>query len=84
MCATWIHKPVAAADTLHGQSIFVRRCRGPEIVGGREDGLVVGEPVHVQGTPTGRRDVPRQSVQFFRKAVRMEMLRLPLHRVSRR
>lgn len=42
----------------------------------------MGKPVHVQGAPPGRGHVPGQGVQLSREAVRMEMLRLPLHRVS--
>jgi len=59
------------------------RCRGSENAGRcREDGIVLGKPLHVQGTSTCRGDVSGKSVQFFRKAIRMEMFRVPLHRVS--
>lgn len=63
--------------------LSVPRCRHrPEIFGRRTDGVFVGKPVHVQGAPPGRRHIPGQGVQFPRAAVRMEMLRLPFHRVS--
>lgn len=63
--------------------LSVPRCRRRrEIFGRRTDGVFVGKPVHVQGAPAGRRHVPGQGVQLPREAVRMEMLRLPLHRVS--
>lgn len=64
-------------------SYVLIRCRGPENAGGcRENGIVLGKPLLVQGTPQGRGDVSGEGVQFFREAVRVEMLRVPLHRVS--
>lgn len=63
--------------------LSVPRCRRRrEIFGRRTDGVFVGKPVHVQGAPPGRRHVPGQGVQLSREAVRMEMFRLPFHRVS--
>jgi len=60
------------------------RCRGPENAGRcREGGIVVGKPLLMQGTPPGRSDVSGKGLQFFRKAIRVEMFRVPLHRVSK-
>lgn len=62
---------------------MIIRCHGSENGGGcREDGIVLGKPLLVQGTPPGRGHVSGEGVQFFRKAVRVEMFRVPLHRVS--